>query len=96
MATAWKRTSGARAIISTLKMKPAAAAPSVALTSRGPALRRVCSRDHDQEHSGGETAARGEGELGLTRADAGGAGASGSLGSWPSRGRRRRAARPSG
>ena len=43
MATAWKRTSGARAIINTLKMKPAAAAPSVALTTRGPAFRRVCS-----------------------------------------------------
>ncbi len=43
MATAWKRTSGARAIISTLKMKPAAAAPSEARTSSGPAFRSVCS-----------------------------------------------------
>ena len=43
MATAWKRTSGARAIISTLKMNPAAAASSEAWTRSGPAFRSVCS-----------------------------------------------------
>ena len=43
---AWKSCSGARAISSTLKTKPASAAPpllSVALTSSGPAFRKVCS-----------------------------------------------------
>jgi hypothetical protein len=43
VATAWNSTSGARATISTLKMKPAAAAPSAPFTSSGPALRKVCS-----------------------------------------------------
>ncbi len=45
--TAWNSCSGARAISSTLKVKPASAAPSappsVALTSSGPAFRNVCS-----------------------------------------------------
>ena len=45
--TDWKSWSGARAISSTLKVKPASAAPSapgsVALTMSGPALRNVCS-----------------------------------------------------
>ena len=44
--TAWKSCSGARAISSTLKVKPASAAPrapSAASTSSGPALRKVCS-----------------------------------------------------
>ena len=43
VATAWKSCSGARAIISTLKMKPAAAALVVAFTSSGPAFRNACS-----------------------------------------------------
>ena len=41
--TAWKSCSGARAIISTLKMKPAAAAPSMPRVISGPALRKACS-----------------------------------------------------
>ena len=41
--TAWKSCSGARAIISTLKMKPAAAAPCRPRTTSGPALRKACS-----------------------------------------------------
>ena len=44
--TAWKSCSGARAIRRTLKAKPASAAArcvSVAFTSSGPALRKVCS-----------------------------------------------------
>ena len=41
--TAWKSCSGARAIISTLKMKPAAAAPCRPRMTSGPALRKACS-----------------------------------------------------
>ena len=41
--TAWKSCSGARAIISTLKMKPAAAAPWRPRMTSGPALRKACS-----------------------------------------------------
>ena len=41
--TAWKSCSGARAIISTLKMKPAAAAPCSPRAISGPALRKACS-----------------------------------------------------
>ncbi len=41
--TDWKSCSGARAIISTLKMNPAAAAPSRPRTINGPALRKACS-----------------------------------------------------
>ena len=42
-ATAWKRSSGARATIRTLKMKPAAAASTAARTNRAPELTRTCS-----------------------------------------------------
>ena len=42
-AIAWKRTSGARATISTLKMNPAAAAPSAARTNSAPELTMICS-----------------------------------------------------
>ena len=41
--TAWKSCSGARAIISTLKMNPAAAAPCRPRAISGPALRKACS-----------------------------------------------------
>ena len=69
-ATAWKSSSGARATISTLKMKPAAAASTAARTKSAPELTRTCSREHHQQHRRGERAAAGEGELepGLGRA----------------------------
>ena len=41
--TAWNSCSGARAIIITLKMYPAAAAPSKPRMISGPALRKTCS-----------------------------------------------------
>ena len=41
--TDWKSCSGARASISTLKMKPAAAAPCRPRVISGPALRNACS-----------------------------------------------------
>ena len=41
--TAWNSCSGARAIISTLKMNPAAAAPCRPRATSGPALRNACS-----------------------------------------------------
>ena len=43
--TAWKSCSGARASISTLKMKPAAAAPCRPRMTSGPALRKACSEN---------------------------------------------------
>ena len=43
--TAWKSCSGARASISTLKMKPAAAAPCRPRVINGPALRNACSEN---------------------------------------------------
>ncbi len=42
-ATAWKRTSGARATIIMLKMKPAAAEPISPRTKSAPELTRICS-----------------------------------------------------
>ena len=41
--TAWKSCSGARAIISTLKMNPVAAEPLTIPITSGPALRKTCS-----------------------------------------------------
>ncbi len=43
--TDWNSCSGARASISTLKMKPAAAAPCRPRVTSGPALRKACSEN---------------------------------------------------
>ncbi len=77
--TAWNSCSGARAISSTLKVKPASAAPSapsVAFTSSGPALRKVCSASMISEHRHREAGAVGERELGLAPSSSAALGAS--------------------
>ena len=63
-ATAWKRTTGARATISTLKMKPAAAAPGLSPDEQRPAVEEDLLGEHHHQHRGGEAPAAGEGELG--------------------------------
>ena len=58
--TAWKSWSGARAISSTLKVKPASAAPrapSVASTSSGPGVEEGLLAQHDQQHRDREAGA---------------------------------------
>ena len=100
---AWKSWSGARAISSTLKVKPASAAPppsAVAFTSSGPAFRNVCSQSMIRSTAAAKPAPRarvnsGSRAAGSSRAAASrlaGSGSGASAGSG-SGGPRRRAAR---
>ena len=59
----WKSCSGARASISTLKMKPASAAPCEAADDQRPGVEEGLFAEHDQQHRRGEAAAAGEGEI---------------------------------
>ncbi len=61
--TDWNSCSGARASISTLKMKPAAAAPWRPRVISGPALRNACSLNMITSTAGSEPAALGEREV---------------------------------
>ena len=55
--TAWKSCSGARAIISTLKMNPAAAAPSKAADDERAGVEQDLFAEHDHQHRGREAGA---------------------------------------